>query len=151
MDVLKNGTAKALGVSPVALKGFAVTGTDGKACAGTGKPSSFHARRARTLQAQAGLTATFAIVARDDATANRVATSANSPSPIIVPAVQKAATTVTATTKNAQIAQTAPTLPPKVAATPKASPAAGVKSGAASALTVRAILVTLTMVVAMLL
>jgi hypothetical protein len=153
LEVLKNGTAKALGVSPASLQGFAVKNSDGSSCSAT-KPSARH-HRVRTLQAQAALSANFAVVARDNETAARIAANANS-KPVTIPTVQKAATTTAETAKNTALAQTAPTVAPKAtpATTPKATanatntnaPTIAPRSGA-SALTVSAALMAVLIVI----
>ena len=115
---VKNDTAKVLGVAPASLTDFSVTGPDGQVC----KASKAKHHRMTTLQATAGLTANFKVVARDNATAARIAASANA-KPIMIPAVQQAATQTAQVAKNAEIAKNVTTLPPKTAAPGKTLPA----------------------------
>lgn len=124
VDLLRNGTAKSLGVNPQSLRNFTVQGADGRPCKVSRNLK--HRRAARTLQASAGLVANFGVVARDNTTAARIATSANSSKPITIPSVQLAATQTAATQKNAQLARNvtnvtstpAPTLPTPLTQTP---------------------------------
>eukprot|EP00759_Apiculatamorpha_spiralis_P057894 PhF_6_TR882/c5_g1_i1/m.1322 len=119
VESLKNGTAKALGVPANSLKNFAVTGSDGQPCK---KSTTLHRRRGYALQAASTLTANFAVVSRDNTTAQRIAASANSTA-ITVPTVQKAAAQTTTTAKNQVVAKTAPTVAPKTPAPNNSTPA----------------------------
>eukprot|EP00759_Apiculatamorpha_spiralis_P032771 PhF_6_TR34161/c2_g1_i1/m.49944 len=111
-EVLKNGTAKALGVAPNSLQAFDVKDDTGKTC--STKSVERQHRRSRALQAKApGLKAGFNVVARDDATAKRIAANGNSDKPIAIPAVQQAAAKTATTAKNQEIAKSAPTVAPK--------------------------------------
>ena len=95
-----------------------MTGPDGQVC----KASKAKHHRMTTLQATVGLTANFKVVARDNATAARIAASANA-KPIMIPSVQQAATQTAQVAKNTEIAKNVTTLPPKTAAPGKTLPA----------------------------
>ena len=88
---LLNETAKSLGVGTVSLKGFQVMAASGVSCNNVRR--HFASQQASTL----GLMAKFNVVAANDATAQRIATAANSNTAgITLPAVEKSAAKTTA-------------------------------------------------------